>query len=134
MESNHRGGPTSGSFPREACLRCWRGAIGSLRTAEGTEPGSAAARTNAPATQASPPETTENSVDTSVATAPDWTQVVEDHIEALREQIARMQAAQAFLEHTLVYHRDSSSDGCPHYEALIWQRPARADPPGSDRP
>jgi len=62
-----------------------------------------------------------------------WTQVVEDHVEALRGQIARMQAAQAFLEHTLVYHRDSSPDGCPHYEALIWQRPAPADAPVSDR-
>lgn len=51
-----------------------------------------------------------------------WTQVVEDHIQALREQISRMQAAHAFLEHTLVYHRDSSPDGCPHYEALIWER------------
>jgi MerR family copper efflux transcriptional regulator len=57
-----------------------------------------------------------------------WTQVVEDHIQALREQISRMQAAHAFLEHTLVYHRDSSPDGCPHYEALIWER--RATPEG----
>jgi MerR family copper efflux transcriptional regulator len=63
-----------------------------------------------------------------------WTQVVEDHIETLREQIARMQAARAFLEHTLVYHRDSSPDGCPHYEALIWERPAHSHPPDARRP
>jgi MerR family transcriptional regulator, copper efflux regulator len=63
-----------------------------------------------------------------------WTQVVEDHIAALREQIARMQAAQAFLEHTLVHHRDSSPDGCPHYEALIWERPAQAEAPAVPRP
>jgi DNA-binding transcriptional MerR regulator len=55
-----------------------------------------------------------------------WTQVVEDHIETLRAQIARMEEAAAFLEHTLVFHRDSSPDGCPHYEALIWQRPGAA--------
>jgi hypothetical protein len=29
-------------------------------------------------------------------------------------------AASAFLEHTVVFHRDASPDGCPHYEALIW--------------
>ena len=55
-----------------------------------------------------------------------WTQVVGDRIEALRLQIARMEAARAFLEHTLVFHRDSSPDGCPHYEALIWERPGAA--------
>jgi MerR family transcriptional regulator, copper efflux regulator len=63
-----------------------------------------------------------------------WTQVVEDHIETLGEQIARMQAARAFLGHTLVYHRDSSPDGCPHYEALIWERPAHSDAPDARRP
>lgn len=62
-----------------------------------------------------------------------WTQVVEDHIEALREQITRMQAARAFLEHTLVYHRDSSPDGCPHYEALIWERPRQPATPEGRR-
>jgi MerR family transcriptional regulator, copper efflux regulator len=49
-----------------------------------------------------------------------WTQVVEDHLATLRDQMARLEAASAFLEHTLVFHRDSSPDGCPHYEALIW--------------
>jgi hypothetical protein len=55
-----------------------------------------------------------------------WTQVVEEHIATLGTQIARMEAARAFLEHTLVFHRDSSPDGCPHYEALIWQTPGAA--------
>jgi DNA-binding transcriptional MerR regulator len=55
-----------------------------------------------------------------------WTQVVEVRVEALRVQIARMEAARAFLEHTLVFHRDSSPDGCPHYEALIWETPGAA--------
>jgi MerR family transcriptional regulator, copper efflux regulator len=55
-----------------------------------------------------------------------WTQVVEARIETLRVQIARMEAARAFLEHTLVFHRDSSPDGCAHYEALIWEPPGAA--------
>jgi MerR family copper efflux transcriptional regulator len=55
-----------------------------------------------------------------------WTQVVEERVETLRAQIARMEAARAFLEHTLVFHRDSSPDGCPHYEALIWETPGAA--------
>jgi MerR family transcriptional regulator, copper efflux regulator len=54
-----------------------------------------------------------------------WTQVVEDRIEALRTQIERMDAARQFLEHVLVHHRDSSPDGCPHYEALIWEHQHR---------
>jgi MerR family transcriptional regulator, copper efflux regulator len=57
---------------------------------------------------------------------PSWTQVVEDHIETLRDRIERMEAARAFLEHTLVFHRDSSPDGCAHYEALIWETPGAA--------
>jgi DNA-binding transcriptional MerR regulator len=55
-----------------------------------------------------------------------WTQVVEEHVATLRDQIARMEAARFFLEHTLVFHRDSSPDGCPHYEELIWQSPGAA--------
>jgi MerR family transcriptional regulator, copper efflux regulator len=53
-----------------------------------------------------------------------WTQIVEERVKTLRGQIQRMEAACAFLEHTLTFHRDSSPDGCPHYEALIWQQPA----------
>jgi MerR family transcriptional regulator, copper efflux regulator len=50
-----------------------------------------------------------------------WTQVVEDQIVALDRQITRMAVAREFLEHTLHFHRDSSPDGCSHYEALIWE-------------
>jgi MerR family transcriptional regulator, copper efflux regulator len=49
-----------------------------------------------------------------------WTQVVEERIEALRGQVARMETAVGFLEHVLDFHRDSAPDGCAHYEALIW--------------
>jgi MerR family copper efflux transcriptional regulator len=52
-----------------------------------------------------------------------WTQIVEERVHSLRLQIERMGAARAFLEHTLTFHRDSSPDGCPHYEALIWELP-----------
>jgi MerR family transcriptional regulator, copper efflux regulator len=51
-----------------------------------------------------------------------WRQVVEDRIEALREQTRRMEAARGFLEHILTFHQDSPPDGCAHYEALIWER------------
>jgi MerR family copper efflux transcriptional regulator len=50
-----------------------------------------------------------------------WRQVVEDRIEALRIQIDRMEAAREFLEHVMTHH-DYAPDGCPHYEALIWER------------
>ena len=53
----------------------------------------------------------------------DWIADYQERVETLRVQIARMEAARAFLEHTLVFHRDSSPDGCPHYEALIWETP-----------
>jgi MerR family transcriptional regulator, copper efflux regulator len=50
-----------------------------------------------------------------------WTQIVANRIEALRVQIERMDAARRFLEHVLTHHPDSSPDGCPHYETLIWE-------------
>jgi MerR family transcriptional regulator, copper efflux regulator len=49
-----------------------------------------------------------------------WTEVVEARVQILRRQIEQMEAARGFLEHTLTFHRDSSPDGCVHYEALIW--------------
>jgi MerR family transcriptional regulator, copper efflux regulator len=49
-----------------------------------------------------------------------WTEVVERRLEILRVQIEQMEAARGFLEHTLNFHRDSSPDGCVHYEELIW--------------
>jgi DNA-binding transcriptional MerR regulator len=55
-----------------------------------------------------------------------WTEVVENHIETLGIQLERMAAARAFLQHILAFHRDSSPDGCPHYESLIWERPEAA--------
>jgi len=39
----------------------------------------------------------------------------------LDAQIARMQGAREFLEHVASKHRQAP-DGCPHFEALIWQR------------
>jgi len=55
----------------------------------------------------------------SVATRA-WSQIVEDRIEALRVQIERMERARAFLEHVRSKHGDSP-DGCPHFEAHIWE-------------
>ncbi len=49
-----------------------------------------------------------------------WQQVVTARIEALRARAERMNAARAYLEHVLAHHRDSSPDGCDHFESLIW--------------
>jgi DNA-binding transcriptional MerR regulator len=49
-----------------------------------------------------------------------WGQVVDDRIQTLQDQIERMQAAKEFLQHLRGHHAESSPDGCPHYEALIW--------------
>jgi MerR family transcriptional regulator, copper efflux regulator len=70
--------------------------------------------------------------------AREWKVVLEERIAALNSRIDQMRAARDFLEHVLVHHPDSSPDGCPHYEALIWQsgdggdagRPGLAEPPG----
>ena len=35
-------------------------------------------------------------------------------------QIERMQDAKSFLEHVVEEHAESSPDGCPHYEALVF--------------
>jgi MerR family transcriptional regulator, copper efflux regulator len=59
-----------------------------------------------------------------------WTEVVETRLETLRVQIEQMEAARGFLEHTLTFHRDSSPDGCVHYEELIW---GEAEGPASHR-
>jgi MerR family transcriptional regulator, copper efflux regulator len=53
-----------------------------------------------------------------------WTQIVEDRIEALQVQIERMETAREFLEHIVSKH-DSAPDGCPHFEAHIWERHGR---------
>ena len=56
-----------------------------------------------------------------------WNQVLADRIEALGTQIERMAAARDYLEHILLHHH-AAPDGCPHYEALIWQTPAGGAP------
>jgi MerR family copper efflux transcriptional regulator len=71
------------------------------------------------------------------AAARPWTTIVEDRIGTLTAQVEAMTEARDLLEHVLAHHRDSSPDGCPHYEALIWnhqplpQTPAPG--PGSAR-
>ncbi len=52
-----------------------------------------------------------------------WSQVVDDRMAALDDQIRRMTAARAFLEHIRSHHEESP-DGCPHYEALVMGHPA----------
>jgi DNA-binding transcriptional MerR regulator len=49
-----------------------------------------------------------------------WNQVLADRIDALQAQIDRMAAAREFLEHILLHHH-AAPDGCPHYEAQLWQ-------------
>ena len=52
-----------------------------------------------------------------------WTQVVEHRMEVLRVKIEQMETARQFLELVASKH-DASPDGCPHFEAHIWeQRP-----------
>jgi MerR family transcriptional regulator, copper efflux regulator len=50
-----------------------------------------------------------------------WAEVVQSRIDVLGEQIIRMEAAREFLAH-IASHHDSSPDGCPHFEAQIWER------------
>jgi MerR family transcriptional regulator, copper efflux regulator len=50
-----------------------------------------------------------------------WAEVVQSRIDVLGEQITRMEAAREFLAH-IASHHDSSPDGCPHFEAQIWER------------
>jgi MerR family transcriptional regulator, copper efflux regulator len=51
----------------------------------------------------------------------DWAEIVESRIEALGEQITRMEGAREFLVHVASHH-DTSPDGCPYFEADIWER------------
>jgi len=62
-----------------------------------------------------------------------WNQVLADRIEALQVQIDRMAAAREYLEHILLHHH-AAPDGCPHYEALIWQPPGAARPRSHHEP
>jgi DNA-binding transcriptional MerR regulator len=62
-----------------------------------------------------------------------WRQVLEDRVEALRCQIARMETAKGFLEHVIANH-DYAPDGCPFYETLIWDGGAGHDHVAHDVP
>jgi MerR family transcriptional regulator, copper efflux regulator len=55
-----------------------------------------------------------------------WREVIDQQLATLRQRIARMEAARAFLEHVASHH-DRSPDGCPHYEELIWGRHPATD-------
>jgi MerR, DNA binding len=57
-----------------------------------------------------------------------WSEIMADRIAVLDAQIARMQGAREFLEHVASKHRQAP-DGCPHFEALIWQRTSGAAEP-----
>jgi MerR family copper efflux transcriptional regulator len=50
-----------------------------------------------------------------------WAEIVQSRIYALGAQITQMEAAREFLAHIASKH-DSSPDGCPHFEAHIWER------------
>ena len=52
-----------------------------------------------------------------------WSQIVTERIEALRVQAEQMNATAEHLEHILSHHHghDSPPDGCPHYEAQLFQ-------------
>jgi MerR family copper efflux transcriptional regulator len=51
----------------------------------------------------------------------DWAEIVDGRIDALGEQITKMEAAREFLVHVASHH-GSSPDGCPHFETEIWER------------
>jgi DNA-binding transcriptional MerR regulator len=59
-----------------------------------------------------------------------WNEAIEEHIDTLDQQIEQMQTARGHLEHLLSHHRDSSPDGCPHYETLIWHPEHNGRHPG----
>jgi MerR family copper efflux transcriptional regulator len=63
-----------------------------------------------------------------------WTEIIEGRIDALRAQIERMQAAWDFLSHIVTHHPSSAPDGCPHYEALVFQPHAARDHPSPANP
>jgi MerR family transcriptional regulator, copper efflux regulator len=50
----------------------------------------------------------------------DWAEILQERIDTLRLQAERVNAAREHLEHVLSHHRDSSPDGCSHYESLIF--------------
>jgi MerR family transcriptional regulator, copper efflux regulator len=55
---------------------------------------------------------------------PGWTGSVRAQIDELSARIDRMAEARELLRHILDHHPADAPDGCPHFESLIWQRPA----------
>ncbi len=55
------------------------------------------------------------------ATTRNWSQIVQGRIAELGIQIERMETARAFLEHVASKH-ETSPDGCPHFEAHLWEQ------------
>ncbi len=49
-----------------------------------------------------------------------WAQIVQGRIDQLGTQIERMDTARTFLQHVASKH-DTWPDGCPHFEAHIWE-------------
>jgi MerR family transcriptional regulator, copper efflux regulator len=54
-----------------------------------------------------------------------WRELIDRQIRTLEERIDRMAAAKSFLEHVASHHKESPSDGCGHYEQMIWSSVAR---------
>lgn len=58
-----------------------------------------------------------------------WPDLLQQRLAAIADQSARLERAQAFLEHILDHHDGAAPDGCPYYERLLLQdqsRPGRA--------
>jgi MerR family transcriptional regulator, copper efflux regulator len=55
------------------------------------------------------------------ADAPQWKQIVGEHVSALNAQIEQMTTARDYLEHMLTCPREHSLDGCPYFEEAIQQ-------------
>jgi MerR family transcriptional regulator, copper efflux regulator len=58
------------------------------------------------------------------AASGEWRKMIDEQLRSLSNRIGQMEAAREFLEHVAAHH-DVAPDGCAHYEALIWKRPAR---------
>ena len=54
-----------------------------------------------------------------------WDQILAERIAALQAQIDQMAKAREHLAHILLHHH-AAPDGCPYYEALIWDAPGAA--------
>jgi DNA-binding transcriptional MerR regulator len=52
-----------------------------------------------------------------------WSEVMDGRIADIEKQIAGLEAARDLLKHVVEHHRDTTPDGCPHYEAIIGTSP-----------